>query len=138
MRRLLMAFHVAILLVVVVVVVAAGVRLEQATRHFSARLVLLLLVAGAAALGGLYVLSVTARPPPARRPSPASTPSRCPRPRRCPSNSDDSYGTTNAASRSTGSSEKASYNAVYASRTLAGRSMWCTRARSVRWANDPP
>ena len=58
-----MAFHVAILLVVVVVVVAAGVRLEQATRHFSARLVLLLLVAGAAALGGLYVLSVTARPP---------------------------------------------------------------------------
>jgi hypothetical protein len=58
-----MAFHVVILLVVVVVVVAAGVRFERATRRFSAPLVLLLLFIGAAALGGLYLLAVTARPP---------------------------------------------------------------------------
>jgi hypothetical protein len=52
-----------ILLIGLVFVVVAGVRLERATRQFSLRLMVSLAVIGAAALAGLYILSVTARPP---------------------------------------------------------------------------
>jgi len=52
-----------IVLTVLVVVVFVGVRLERATRPLSTALAASVLALGMMALAGLYVLSVTARPP---------------------------------------------------------------------------